>query len=708
MKVRGKSILFKFITILALLVALLLVQSTLSARSAKHWGGTQQAPTLSKAEQIMQLNRAVQAGNVTAVSTTSQTCDDGMAGPYPCSNVDLLAFVPTNALVGGTSADIWGWTDPATGKEYAITSHNNSTSFVDISDPVNPIFLGYVPAPVPNILWRDVKVYDNHAYIVGDGDFVIPHGLQIFDLTQLRDVTTPPVIFEQTARFMGVDNSHNIAINEETGVAYLVGSSRCSAGLFMLDLTNDPTNPAELGCFSDDGYTHDVQCVVYDGPDAAHVGKEICVAANEDTLTFVDVTDKSNPVQLSREGYAGSAYTHQGWFTEDHAFFISNDELDEQNFGHNTHSYIWDVRDLENPVLINTYVGPTTSIDHNLYIRDGFVFESNYTSGLRILDTADIANGNLTEVAFFDTHPASDVAQFAGTWSNYPYFESGVVILSNIEDGLYIVQPNLPGQEEPPTLPEGGGFVTGAGWLQTNENGRLNFFVRARDVGKHFESELRIRDRDANIRIEAEKDDVIAIGAVTSSCGEIEPGPNALEFHTHGTFNGAEATFRVCVEDNGQPGNGVDKFYATCLSGCDYSTADRTPNDLLNSGNVKLHQAASSTNASSDSMDSTSSDGGGQTAVLALDPLLMGDATAGALLPLTVTAVDADGNFLSGAEVTLVQTLADGSETTITAVTNPAGLATFDVTVPTGEVTYVAHAGDLTSNAISFMGIINP
>lgn len=459
-------------------IVLLLMQTTLSARSAKHWGGTQQAPTLSKTEQMLQLNRAVKAGEVTAVSATNLTCEDGMAGAFPCDSIDLLAFVPTNALVGGTSADIWGWTDPLTGKEYAITSHNNSTSFVDISNPTNPVFLGYVPAPVPNVLWCDVKVYDNHAYIVGDGDFVLPHGLQIFDLTQLRDVTAPTV-FEQSARFMGVDNSHNIAINEESGVAYLVGSSRCSAGLFMLDLTNDPLNPTELGCFADDGYTHDVQCVNYTGPDAEHHGKEICVAANEDTLTFVDVTDKSNPVQLSREGYDGHGYTHQGWFTEDQAYFVSNDELDEQNFGHNTHSYIWDVRDLDNPIFINTYVGETTAIDHNLYIRDGYVFESNYAAGLRILDTADIANGNLTEIAYFDTHPASDVAQFVGTWSNYPFFESGVVILSNIEDGLYIVRPNLPTQVDPTivfdTATYSGHFLAGVGGVTPSNNYTIEF-----------------------------------------------------------------------------------------------------------------------------------------------------------------------------------------------------------------------------------------
>jgi choice-of-anchor B domain-containing protein len=203
----------------------------------------------------------------------------------------------------------------------------------------------------------------------------------------------------------------------------------------------DPTNPSFAGCFSNDGYTHDAQCVNYNGPDADLQGKEICFNANEDTVTIVDVTDKSNPVQISRTGYSGSAYTHQGWLTEDQTYFLLDDELDEQNFGHNTRTRVWNVSDLDNPVIDNTFDGTTPSIDHNQYIKGNFSYQADYRAGLRILDISNI--GAPVEVAYFDIYPADDNAQFNAAWSNYPYFESGTVIVSGIEQGLFILQPNL-------------------------------------------------------------------------------------------------------------------------------------------------------------------------------------------------------------------------------------------------------------------------
>ncbi|MGB0386144.1 MAG: choice-of-anchor B family protein [Ardenticatenaceae bacterium] len=373
-------------------------------------------------------------------------CVAGDAGGYPCKNVDLLAFMPLAQIGGGEGNDIWGWTDPETGKEYAIMGRTSGTSFVDISNPENPIYLGNLPAHTANSSWRDLKVYNNHAFIVSEAS---NHGMQIFDLTELRDVSNPPVPFSNTAHYGDFGNAHNIVINEESGFAYAVGTGTCSAGLHMVNIST-PTNPTNAGCFSSDGYTHDAQCVMYNGPDTAHQGQEICFNSNEDTLTIVDVSNKNSPAQLSRTGYNGSRYTHQGWLTEDHTYFLLDDELDEQGSGHNTRTYIWDVSDLDSPSLIGTYNATTAAIDHNLYIKGQHAYQSNYRAGLRILDVSDISNANLTETAYFDIYPNSDSASFNGTWSNYPYFESGVVIVSGIEQGLFILQPNLDGSPPPP------------------------------------------------------------------------------------------------------------------------------------------------------------------------------------------------------------------------------------------------------------------
>ncbi|MCI0578428.1 MAG: choice-of-anchor B family protein, partial [Chloroflexi bacterium] len=375
--------------------------------------------------------------NREAMSAT--LCVGGMAGPYPCNNVDLLAFIPLATFGASSGNDSWGWTDPLDGKEYALMGLNNGTGFVDISDPENPIYLGKLPTHTSSSSWRDIKVYNNHAFIVSEAG---GHGMQVFDLTELRSVPLPPVTFSETAHYPAFGNAHNLAINEDSGYAYAIGSNTCSGGLHMINIQN-PTNPTNAGCFSADGYTHDTQCVNYAGPDPNHQGKEICFNSNEDTVTIVDVTNKAAPVQLSRTPYAGSGYTHQGWLTEDHVYFLMDDELDEQSFGHNTRTRVFDASDLDAPTLVGFYDAAVPSIDHNLYTLGDYVFEANYRSGLRILDITDVATANLSEVGYFDIYPLNDNPSFNGAWSNYPYFASGVVIISGIEQGLFMVQPAL-------------------------------------------------------------------------------------------------------------------------------------------------------------------------------------------------------------------------------------------------------------------------
>jgi choice-of-anchor B domain-containing protein len=373
-----------------------------------------------------------------------QECVGGMAGIYPCDEVDLLEFMPIATLGGGNANDIWGWTDPLDGKEYALVGRTNGTAFVDISTPTNSVYLGNLPTHTGSSSWRDVKVYANHAFIVSDANG--NHGMQVFDLTRLRGVASPPVTFTEDAWYGNAGSVHNIAINEATGFAYLVGTANgtttCSGGLHMVNIQN-PQSPTFAGCFSTHGYTHDTQCVVYAGPDTAHVGKEICFSSNgpSEQIGIVDVTNKNAPAVLSSTPYAGSSYPHQGWLTEDHRYFLLDDELDENDFGHNTRTRVWDVSNLELPQLLGHFSSPTPAIDHNQYVRGSYVFQANYRSGLRILRIDDAAQAQLTQVGFFDTYPANDNASFNGAWSVYPYFESGVVIVSSIGEGLFVLQP---------------------------------------------------------------------------------------------------------------------------------------------------------------------------------------------------------------------------------------------------------------------------
>ena len=364
-------------------------------------------------------------------------------GPFPSHNIELLSQL-TLADMGAVGQvkgnDIWGWTDPLDNKEYALVGRSDGTAFVDVTDPVSPVYLGFLASNTGSTAWRDIKVYADYAYIVSDNNG--GHGMQVFDLTLLRAVVSPPVSFSETVHYGVFAKGHNIAINEATGFAYVVGSETFNGGLHFIDITN-PANPAAAGGFSGDGYTHDTQVVTFAGLDTAYSGREIAFNSNEDTLTIVDVTDKNTPVQLSRTGYPNNAYTHQGWLTEDHAYFLSGDELDERknssiNF---TRTHLWDVADLDAPIYLGFYEASVQSIDHNLYIHNDLVYAANYTTGLRVLDHSDIANGNLTEVAYIDTHPSKDsLTSFDGAWSSYPFFSSGTVIIGDREGGLVVVR----------------------------------------------------------------------------------------------------------------------------------------------------------------------------------------------------------------------------------------------------------------------------
>jgi len=368
-----------------------------------------------------------------------QPCVDGKAGDYSCNKVDLKAFVSFHSMGSkGEGNDIWGWTDPQTKKEYALMGCTDGTSFVDVSDPVQPKVLGFLPSHLNrNSVWRDIKVYKGFAFIISEAN---DHGMQVFNLERLRDVTTFKV-FDADYRYDEFGSCHNIVINEDTGFAYGVGSRTCRGGPHIVDI-EDPINPKFVGCFQDDGYTHDAQCVVYKGPDTDYQGHEICFLYNENSLTIIDVEDKDNIKQLSRVVYPGVAYSHQGWVTEDQTYLLLDDELDEmqgKNEGY-TQTRLWDVSDLDNPKITLNYFSPEKSVDHNMYVVGDIVYQANYESGLRILDVSQVAQAQLSEVGFFDCRPEGTQIAFNGAWSVYPWFESGNVILSSIERGLFVLR----------------------------------------------------------------------------------------------------------------------------------------------------------------------------------------------------------------------------------------------------------------------------
>ena len=396
-------------------------------------------------------------------------CIDGFAKipgtdyEYSCLNYDLMGRVTLEEMDAEAGNDCWGWTDSTTGREYAIMGVNNGTSFIDITDSTSPQYLGKLPTSTVDSSWRDMKVYNDHVYIVSEaGD----HGLQVFNLANLRGLDSEQVFSaDYTDKSFG--KAHNIAINEDSGYAYIAGAR--TKGIYAFNLSNPLAPKLELEG-SQFGYSHDAQIVNYKGPDQDHFGKEIYIGSNENKVDIVDVTDKSEPKLISTFLY-DHQYTHQAWLTDDHKYALLGDELDEVDSNYElkadakTRTVIIDLSDLDKPSLHHDYEAETKAIDHNGYVKGTEFFLASYTAGLRVLDILNIDQKSISETGFFNTFinhndsglPNSTTVKsqdpdgdhsgkkgnssaFNGAWSVYPFFKSENIIISDINSGLYIVK----------------------------------------------------------------------------------------------------------------------------------------------------------------------------------------------------------------------------------------------------------------------------
>ncbi len=386
-------------------------------------------------------------------------CEEGRMTEFTCSNMELVGHLAVDDLGGERGAwvnDIWGWSDPETGHDYALVARRDGTSFVDVTNPSAPLVVGNLPRTMgsrPSV-WRDIKVIGNHAFIVADGAGA--HGMQVFDLARLRGLTEFRE-FSPDTTYHEIFSAHNLAADTESGFLYIAGANSggqtCGGGLHIVD-ANDPLNPTFVGCHHDPsgagsrGFAHDAQCLVYRGPDQRYQGREICVGSNETEINIADMTDKANPVTIGRQSYPDVAYAHQGWFDEEQRYFYMNDELDEMaGTVDGTRTLIWDLSSLDDPILAGTYIGPVQATDHNLFIVGDRMFQANYGSGLRVIDISNRTEP--FELAFFDSAPYNDdgpgtSAGESGAWSNYPFFPSGLVIFTSVREGLFIMRVSPP------------------------------------------------------------------------------------------------------------------------------------------------------------------------------------------------------------------------------------------------------------------------
>lgn len=377
-----------------------------------------------------------------SISTVSvaDSSEGGAAGISDALNVTLMSQVTpqqfsTNATCIASSTnvcanDVWAYVSPS-GREYAILGLRVGTGFVDVTNPWNPVVVGAISDA--SSIWSDMKTYGHYAYNVNETG----GGMQIIDLSQI-DPPTRMVTLVGSLTQSNLQESHTMAVNADSGYAYLCGSNLGGGRLVAVSLAN-PAAPVIAGQGLEPVYVHAAQVVSYtSGP---YAGREIafCYCGNQG-LKILDVTDKGNMFTISTIFYPNTSYCHQGELTEDRRFVLIDDELDEYyGLVATTTTYVVNVENLSSPQFVTSFTNGQPSIDHNQMIRGNFTYQANYTTGLRIYDISNVNNAH--EVGYFDTYPFNNGRSFNGAWGVYSRLPSGVVLISDMQGGLFVLNP---------------------------------------------------------------------------------------------------------------------------------------------------------------------------------------------------------------------------------------------------------------------------
>ena len=325
--------------------------------------------------------------------------------------------------------DVWGYAD-ASGNEYALVGVNSGFAIVDVTVPSNPVQKHFISGA--NTIWRDIKTWDHYAYVVHDGVGASnSDGVLIVDLNTIDSANIEYTQFYPSVTIGGTSFDYNDAHNlyvDENGVLYLFGSNLGNGGASMFDLATDPENPVFLGAY-DGNYYHD----------GVARGDTLWGAAiNAGIFEVVNITNKSNP-QVMASHATPNTFTHNIWFSDDNKTVFTTDERK------GAYVTAYDVSDLNNITetdrIRTTIFNPNEVIPHNTHVLGNFLVTSYYTSGLQIVDASqpDI----LVETAYYDTSPFSGDG-FNGAWGAYPFLPSGNILVSDRQEGLFVLGTDYP------------------------------------------------------------------------------------------------------------------------------------------------------------------------------------------------------------------------------------------------------------------------
>ncbi|HEY7671070.1 MAG TPA: choice-of-anchor B family protein [Gammaproteobacteria bacterium] len=388
------------------------------------------------------------------------TCVQGFAGQFPCHNIDFQAQIALNqfSTLPASAANLWGFVDLNDNREYAVIGLRNGTAVVEVTNPASPREVATIAGNTSS--WREVKIYQQfdtptnqyraYAYISTEAP---GSGIQVIDLTGLPNsvalaTTVTDTSSQHTLYVSNIDYSTNVALPGQQPFLFVAGSRPGNGNWRAYSLAN-PASPVFVSSVPTAQYMHDstslhitdnraMQCA------QAHNPCEVLVDFNENSVDLWDVTDKALPALLSSTSYPTVQYTHSGWPSADQRSLFIHDELEEIRSGLNTQIYTMRLDDLRTPSIVTSYIGPNTTTDHNGYTKGNYYYVSHYRRGVVIFDAT--TPNQLVEIANFDTFlaPAADSAGTDGAWGVYPFLPSGTIVVSDITNGLFVLEDNTP------------------------------------------------------------------------------------------------------------------------------------------------------------------------------------------------------------------------------------------------------------------------
>ena len=334
------------------------------------------------------------------------------------SSAQLNMTYQGNITYDESLSDIWGYVAPDS-TEYAIVGVQTGVSIVDLSDPTDPTELFFLDGV--SSIWRDIQTWGDYAYVTNETS----SGVMVIDLSQLPDTATA-VNWTPTIDGLGTLSSiHNIWI-DEFGYAYLAGSNLNNGGIIYVDVFTNPGSPAYVGhglaLYNHDVFVRDnlmFSSEIYNGVFAVY-----------------DVTDKDSTEFLGSHSTLFN-FTHNAWLSDDGNTLYTTDEVANATIG------AYDVSDPQNIEELDQFYPYETLgdgvIPHNVHVWDDWLIVSYYTDGCILVDGSNPSN--LVEVGNFDTYIPSNTG-FNGAWGAYPYLPSGLILISDIGNGMYVLEPN--------------------------------------------------------------------------------------------------------------------------------------------------------------------------------------------------------------------------------------------------------------------------